>query len=270
MNTPPDKQSNALTHAVWASVFIAVVVAGFFAYRLSVTKLESVARDAVEEARHYAKEAERLAKELGAFAERFAGKFKTGTITQTFTSEIPVFRSLGMGRLEVAVSDPIPVTFSKADTRKILGDWVSLGQTVSEIRVPATYRYHVEMDGDWQLRVSDKLCIVVPPPIRPSLPVAIHTDRMEKKTSNGWARFDKHEQMDALERSITPRLNEFASDQKHMQEARDKGRVTIANFVRAWLLREKQWGGDQFTRIIVVFPGEPTPNDPQKHPTITY
>ena len=172
--------------------------------------------------------------------------------------------------MEVSVAEAIPVTFNKTDKRTILWDWVSLGQTVSQIRVPATYRYHVEMDGDWQLRVSDKLCIVVPPSIRPSLPVAIHTDRMEKNTSSGWARFDKHEQLDQLERSITPRLNELASDMKHMREARDKGRVTIARFVRAWLVRENQWGVDQFSKIIVVFPDEPMPGDSQKHPTLRF
>jgi len=272
MNSEPPKQSNALTHAIWAGVLVAIIVAAFFAYRLSVNKIDSAARDTInatkEEARRYAKEAERLTKELGAFAQRVAAKFKTGTITQSFSEEIPVFRSLGLGRLEVSVSNPVPVTFRKADTRKILWDWVYLGQTVSEIRVPATYRYHVPLDGDWQLRVSDKMCIVVPPIIRPSLPVAIHTNRMEKQTSNGWARFDKGEQLDALERSITPRLNEFARDPAHMAAARDSARETIANFVSAWLMREHQWG-QTFTSVIVVFPDEPTPKAPLR-PTLTF
>jgi hypothetical protein len=158
----------------------------------------------------------------------------------------------------VSIADPVTTTFSKSDTRKILWDWVSLGETVSEIRVPATYRYHVQLDGYWKLEVHDHICMVIPPSIRPSLPVAIYTDQMEKKTTSGWARFDKQDQLDELERSITPRLNEIANDQKHLSEARDKGRVTIAKFVRAWLLREGQWGGEQFTSIIVVFPDEPT------------
>jgi hypothetical protein len=174
-----------------------------------------------------------------------------------------------MGRLEVSVSDPVPVTFSKADTQKILWDWVSLGQTVSEIRVPATYRYNVPLDGYWKLDVQDRMCIVVPPPLTASLPVAIHTDQMSKKTSNGWARFDKQEQLDALERSITPRLNTLASNEAHMVEARNKARETIANFVRAWLLREDQWGKDHFTSIIVVFPDEPPPTRQTLRPTIT-
>lgn len=91
---------------------------------------------------------------------------------------------------------------------------------------------------------------------------------MEKNTSSGWARFDKQEQLDELERSMTPRLNEMANDQKHMAEARDKGRVTIANFIRAWLLREGQWGGEQFTSIIVAFLDERTQGLPQ--PTLTF
>ena len=250
MNTSPEKQPNALIHAIWASLLIAVIVAAFFAFRLSVNKAETLAR------------------ELAASLERSAARFKTGTITQTFAEEIPVFRSLGVGFLEVSVSDPVPVVFSETDTRKILWDWVSLGQTVSEIRVPATYRYHVPLDGDWKLDVHDRMCIVAPPPISPTLPIAISTDRMEKKTSNGWARFDKQEHLDALERSITPRLNELANDPTHIAEARNKARETIANFVLTWLLRENQWGKDHFTSIIVVFPDEPPPDRPPR-PTIT-
>jgi hypothetical protein len=253
-------------------VFIAVILAAFFGFRLIINKIDAAATATVvaakNEVRQYARKAEALTREIAAFAERTAARFKTGTITQTFTEEIPVFRSLGMGRLEVSVSDPVPVTFHKSDTRKILWDWIYLGQTVSEIRVPATYRYHVPLDGNWTLRVEDKMCIVVPPAIQPSLPVAIHTDRLEKQTVNGWARFDKAEQLDDLERSITPRLNELAADPAHFDAARDEARETIANFVSAWLMREHQWG-NTFTSIIVIFPDEPTPKVPFR-PTLHF
>lgn len=38
MNNPPEKQSDALIHAIWAGVLVAVIAAAFFAFRLSVNK----------------------------------------------------------------------------------------------------------------------------------------------------------------------------------------------------------------------------------------
>jgi len=98
--------------------------------------------------------------------------------------------------------------------------------------------------------------VVLAPPIRPSLPPAIHTAEMERRAESGWARFDKNDQLNALERSMTPTLEQRAGDRAHLQLVREACRQSVAAFVRKWLMREGQWRSDRFTSIVVVFPDE--------------
>ncbi len=112
------------------------------------------------------------------------------------------------------------------------------------------------MAEDWKIEVKDKCCVVHAPSLRPSLPVAIQTDKMEKKSAAGWARFDGKEQMDQLEAQITPKLNNRASSPGHMSAARSEARDVVARFVRTWLLGSQQWQNDRFTSIIVIFADE--------------
>jgi hypothetical protein len=90
----------------------------------------------------------------------------------------------------------------------------------------------------------------------PTLPVAIDTGRIQKKTRSGWARFDKVENLDALEKSITARLAERAASQANLNDVREECRRSVARFVRNWLLREDHWREDRFSDIVFVFPDE--------------
>ena len=125
---------------------------------------------------------------------------------------------------------------------------LSLGTTVSEIQVPVTYRYHVRLDGEWRLEIDEHTCRVIAPSIQPTLPPAIHTEGLEKRSEEGWLRFDGEEQLDTLQQSITPRLRQMAGDPRHVDAVRDASRQTIAEFIRGWLLAEDHWGGDRFRR----------------------
>jgi hypothetical protein len=147
-------------------------------------------------------------------------------------------------------------TFSRTDDRRVLYDLVPLGTTVAEIRVPVTYRYHLRFDEPWLLEVRDHDCVVHAPMIRPSLPPAIHTDRMEKRVSSSWLRFDDAEQLEALERTITPTLSTRAADPDHIDLVRDRSRIQVANFVRSWLLLESHWREDRFSSVTVIFDDE--------------
>jgi hypothetical protein len=155
--------------------------------------------------------------------------------------------------LAVIRSDEV---LKQTDTRTIAWDMVSLGTTVAEIRVPATYRYNLRLSDKWLLTCRSNVCLVLAPQIRPSLPVAIDTGKMEKRSESGWARFDKAEKLDELERSLTSTLEQRASDPAHITLAREACRNSVAQFVRTWLLREDQWRLDRFTSIIVLFPDE--------------
>src|SRR5206468_4632198 len=148
-------------------------------------------------------------------AQAIAAKFMRGNITRTFVAAIPEISSTGAGNLELATSAQTE-SFRAEDEKSIFWDKLYLGKTVSEIRVPVTYRYHLRLADAWHLDVSGQTCIVVAPSIRPSLPPAIHTDRMEKRSDEGWARFNAREQMAGLEKSITPTLSTYAVDKKHI------------------------------------------------------
>lgn len=187
--------------------------------------------------------------------EGVAARFKTGTITTTFTAALPRLVPDGGPLLELAALEATEV-LRRTDERRVLFDLVPLGATVSEIRVPTVYRYHVELADPWRLDVADQACVVHAPAIRPTLPPAIRTDRMERLSSHGWLRFDARDQMDALEREITPFVSERAAAPETIDLVRDQSRRRIAELVRAWLLREDHWRGDRFTSITVIFPDE--------------
>jgi hypothetical protein len=191
-------------------------------------------------------------------APTIAERFKTGTISHTFREGIPEVHSTHGDVLEVAVSRS-DETFTRTDSRWIAWDWLYLGTTVAEIRVPVTYRYHVRLSDHWRLAARDQVCIVLAPPIRPSLPPAIHIDEMEKRAESGWARFDAEHQLKALEKSMISTLGERAGDDAHMNLVRAAARQSVATFVRNWLMREDHWRTDRFTSIVVVFPDEVSP-----------
>ncbi|PAW83309.1 MAG: hypothetical protein B9S33_14010 [Pedosphaera sp. Tous-C6FEB] len=185
-----------------------------------------------------------------------AEKFRQQHITETFTSALPTFARTPGGNLELATANSTE-TLSRTDERTIAWDLIYLGKTVSEISVPVTYRYHLVLRDPWKLDVVGNTCVVRAPAIRPSLPPAIHTDQMQKRSEAGWARFDEREQMAALERSLTPWLTRHAGDPRRLALVREQCRKTVAEFVRDWLLREDHWRHDRFTAVQVVFADEP-------------
>ena len=186
-----------------------------------------------------------------------ARNFITGNITHSFQESIPQIASTRGDVLELAVSRS-DETFKRTDDKRIGWGWVSLGTTVAEIRAPVTFRYHLRLSDTWRLASRDRVCLVLAPQIRPSLPPAIHTTEMEKRAESGWARFDKNDKLDELERSMTATLEQRASDAAHIQLVREACRQSVAEFVKKWLMREEHWRSDRFTAIVVVFSDEAT------------
>jgi hypothetical protein len=247
-SAPPSEPSPAGTGGApsllvslrWPIVILALALLVLVAVERTFRWVTDVPRSAVKEA----------ADAAGALAERF----KTGRITSTFTASLPRLEP-GGSKLEVAAYEATEV-FTRSDERAILFDLIPLGTTVSEIRVPVTYRYHVRLDDPWHLDVHGSVCLVRAPPLRATLPPAIHTDRMEKRSQEGWLRFDGAEQMTSLERSLTPTLSARASSPQNLALVRETCRRRVAEFVRDWLLREGQWRDDRFAAVTVTFEGE--------------
>ncbi|MEZ0306502.1 MAG: hypothetical protein ACAH21_01175 [Ramlibacter sp.] len=184
--------------------------------------------------------------------DRLVGS-RTVTDTSVVASGIPVVMRSAGGLLEIATVT-VYERFKRTDTRDFWG--VSLGTTVSIIQVPVTYRYHIELAREWPIYIDGKTATVRAAEVKPSLPVAFDTSKMEKYTQNGWARFNKDENLAALERSITPELQARAATPAIRQLAIDAGRQTVREFVTAWLLKEQGWKKDPAYKVEVMFPGE--------------
>ena len=199
-------------------------------------------------------------------AAEIVERFHAGYITETFTSAIPELSSNGM-KLELANMQSVE-TFRRSEAKTALWDSVYLGTTTTEIRVPVTYRYHLDLVGPWKLDVEGNSCIVVAPKFQAAQPPTIHTHRMQKWSERGWARFNEEEQMRELERSITPSISRYAEDGRHRELVREECRKQVAEFVRDWLLRENQWSMDRFSSIRVVFADETDRKPEQFAPTI--
>jgi hypothetical protein len=144
--------------------------------------------------------------------------------------------------------------FKRTDTREFWG--IPLGTTVSVIQVPVTYRYHIELAKEWPVFIDGKTAVVRAGEVKPSLPAAVDTSRMEKYTQNGWARFNKDENLETLERSITPELAQRARNPEIRQLAIGAGRQTVREFVTTWLLKDQGWKRETQNKVIVLFPGE--------------
>ena len=186
---------------------------------------------------------------------RVTGPAASETITRQFSDYLPTVGPAD-GILETATSS-VPETFTQTDSASLFN--IPLGTTVSEIRVPAIYRYHIHLYDPWKIVISGQICLVFAPQFQPSLPPAIVTGQMEKSTSAGWLRFDADDNLDALERSITGELETRANDKLHRDFVRESCRQSVAQFVRTWLLKTQSWPDDHFHQIVVVFPDEITP-----------
>jgi hypothetical protein len=187
------------------------------------------------------------------FGNRITGLASSVSVTREFREYLPTVGPSN-GILETATSS-VPETFTQTDSAWLF-NIIPLGTTVSEIRVPAIYRYHIQLFDPWKLVVTGPVCLVMAPQFQASLPPAIITAQMEKSTTDGWLRFNGEEALDKLENGITDELNKRANDRLHRDFVREACRQSVAQFVGAWLLKDKAWREDRFHQIVVVFPDE--------------
>jgi hypothetical protein len=188
---------------------------------------------------------------LGAFwAVRQLPQTTTQVETEVSTPEVPLVMRTPGGLLEVAT---IRATerFSRRDTKSFWG--IDLGETVTEITVPAIYRYQIPLARQWPVQLTDGVAVVDAPAFTPSLPVAFDTTRLHAWGRNGWARFNKAESQAELQRSLTPQLAQRANAPHYRELATDAARRTVAEYVRSWLAHD---GRGPVQEVRVRFPGE--------------
>jgi hypothetical protein len=184
-----------------------------------------------------------------------AEHFQQRSITEVFRENVKRIVSTNGDVLELATLES-EETITKFDS-KTLFDVVYLGTTESEIRATVVYRYHLKLSDDWSLNVQDGRCIVVAPLIRPSLPPAIRTETMEKKSAAGWMRFNAAENLAALEKGLTSILEVRAGVPGKIRHVREASRQSVAKFVQQWVLKEQKNDAQGGIReIVVVFPDE--------------
>ncbi|MDZ7344507.1 MAG: hypothetical protein ONA90_08325 [candidate division KSB1 bacterium] len=178
-------------------------------------------------------------------------------IKEKFIAGIPtIFRAPG-GNLELAAFQATE-TFTSSSTAVLpYFDWKIPGTTTFvEIKVPVTYRYHVQLRDPWAIEVEDNTCLIVAPLLRPTLPPAIHTEGMEILTIEGPLAWDGEAQKETLLKSLTPKLEISAADSSRVKLVREEARKTVAEFVQTWLLQRGDWGERKIEHIKVLFADE--------------
>ena len=193
---------------------------------------------------------------VGETVVEIANVFKPTEIVTTFNEWRELNATATDGNiLEVATAESTE-RFTRTTNVAMFGKVLPLTTTVSEITVPATYRFHIDLNDEWNVLAEGNRFLVQAPAVRPSLPVAFESDGVQKKTQSGWARWDGAEHLAALEREVTGKLAERAQEPATIEKIREEGRTAVAQFVRKWLLNEDAWGKGRFEEIVVVFAGE--------------
>jgi len=176
------------------------------------------------------------------------------TVT-TSVGQILVMRTAG-GTLEVARIKAYESLRRTDPGLKLAWGLLDTGTTVSEIDVAVLFRYHIEMAKTWPVQCDRGTCVVRAGRIQPTLPPAIYSDEMRKRTESGWARFNKNENLAALERDMTSELEKRATTERNMLAATEAGRRTVAEFVKTWLMKSGLKPGEPAPGVVVLFPGE--------------
>ncbi len=184
-------------------------------------------------------------------AESPVPSFTDENLTERFISAIPeLTQELN---LELATAT-FNETFTKQSDLTTCWGLIDLGTSIVQVQVPVTYRYHLCLRERWQLELKQRGLVVHAPVITPSRPPAIHTDRLTTLAVRGWARGSTGTLLAELQQSLTPTLNQFAGDVRHLELVRPQCRASVAEFVRLWLEREGR--AASITQITVRFADE--------------
>jgi hypothetical protein len=185
-------------------VFLTLVVAGLMVYFSWLW----MAKRAVDSAK--------------AVVIEIADVFRPDLVITTFNEwrELKVTAS-GGNILEIATAESSE-HFTRTTNMAMFGKVLPLTTTISEITIPATYRFHIDLNESWTISPDGNRLLVRAPAVKPSLPVAFDTGGVQKKTTTGWVRWDTAGDMEALEKEITGKLAERAGQPETLAKIRTK------------------------------------------------
>jgi hypothetical protein len=173
--------------------------------------------------------------------------------TRQTNGQMVVMRTPG-GLLEVSTITA-EERFDSTTSHTILG--ASVGKTIAQIRVPTVYRYHIPLAKDWTFRSTDENLVVIAPPVKPSLPVAIDTGKLEGFSSGIWSPLTGTNALGSLQKSITASLGEKAATPQLILLQRESARKTVSEFVQKWVVGQPHWKGKKQPVVFVFFADEP-------------
>jgi hypothetical protein len=105
--------------------------------------------------------------------------------------------------------------------------------------------------------VRDKSFIVIAPAVKPTLPVAFDTTRLERLASGTWAFLTGTAELDALHKAISPILTQRAASPSYIGAQREAARQTVREFIAKWLFTQQRWQSAANYDIKAFFADEP-------------
>ncbi|MBI5279688.1 MAG: hypothetical protein HY854_24865 [Burkholderiales bacterium] len=135
---------------------------------------------------------------------------------------------------------------------------IDLGTTISQIRTAALYTYQIKLQEKWPINCNARRCVVRTGPVELAKPVAIYSEETSRHTASGWGRFNKAENLRALESELSARLAVQGNAARNREVGLRDGRKTVQEFVSTWLQKET----GRVKEIVVLFPGEQERTDP--------
>lgn len=175
------------------------------------------------------------------------------TTTTASTTNAIVMRTPG-GLLEVSTITT-EERFDSTTTHTVLG--APVGKTVAQVRVPAVFRYHIPLAKDWTFRSTANTLMVIAPAVRPSLPVAINTTKLESLSLGIWSPLTGSDAIASLQRSITATLATKSTAPDMIKLQRESARQTVTEFVQKWVVQQPRWQGAKAPTVFVFFEDEP-------------
>lgn len=148
--------------------------------------------------------------------------------------------------------------FNQASSTTIFGFTIPTSEVIATVQAKATYRYHVKLAPEWKFFRRGNVFTVIAPPIQPSLPVAIDTTTLQVFSSGLWSPVTGNVAITGLLQKLTPVLENRSWAPSNIQLQRDSARLTVAEFVRKWVMGQDKWKeiGDK-AQVQVFFADEP-------------